>query len=214
MPFRKLVGRPIAHLITRGVERRWIFESEPEKHRLLSLINDGATKQQVQILAYVIMSNHLHMIATGDAPAISRMMKRVNHGYAVAYNKAHQRGGVLFEGRFKSFLIRTPGWLLDRTRYIHFNPVAAGICGSAEAYPWSSFHAYLGQGKQAPWLDPIPVLSLLSSDMDSARERYAAFVSESPRTGQSERGDGDFIDEPQVDSSATLQSVSMLPALA
>ena len=198
MARRRFTGRPIVHLITRGVERRWVYESESLKWRLLNLLGEAALHHDVRILAFVLMSNHYHLIATAEGGDLSRLMRRINQRYSTYFNRVNKRVGTLYQGRFRSFLIRSDAWLLSRTAYLHANPPAAGIGPNPEAYLWSSYRAYVGKENPPSWLDVRSVLTIFSPDLDAARERYAAYMRSILQDNCKERSDAEWVDEEET----------------
>lgn len=122
--------------------------------------------------AYVLMTNHVHLLMTSaDADGIPQLMKLLGQRYVRHVNRAQQRTGTLWEGRYRSCLVDTEGYLLACHRYIELNPVRAGLVGHPAEYPWSSYRANaLGEGD--PVLSPHPVMGSLGRD---PAERQAAY---------------------------------------
>ena len=122
------------------------------------------------------MPNHYHLFAETPFGGLSRAMHLVNTTYTVYLNKKHSRCGHLFQGRFKSVLVEVETYAWELSRYIHLNPVRAGIVRRPEEYPWSSYREYLGMRRAYPWL--VTSMILQSSGNSSAEEKggYARFV--------------------------------------
>ncbi|WP_212756706.1 transposase [Usitatibacter rugosus] len=127
------------HVIVRGNNRQAIFGSEGDRiffHRCLA---ERAPVHGVSIHAYVMMTNHVHLLATGSGSmSISRLMQSIGRRYVGYYNHQHDRTGTLWEGRHKSIPVETDRHLVDCQRYIELNPVRAGIVKHPADYPWSS----------------------------------------------------------------------------
>lgn len=178
MPYRN--PRPsvagMLHLHTRGVDKRWIFEFDHFKKELLRFIGEESVRYAIDVIAYVVMDNHFHLIVRGLSRDVSRMMQIVKRRYSAYYNSIHERTGTLYEGRFHSHSIITSGWALNRSLYLHLNPVVPGICETPEDYEWSSARAYLGLDRAPSWLHPDQILRMLSTDVARARQLYLTAI--------------------------------------
>ena len=134
------------HVILRGNNRQVIFSGETDMRRMLSLLEEHSLAQGVDVHAYVLMGNHLHLLLTPRRDgALSLMMQSVGRSYVRAFNQAHGRTGTLWEGRYRSSLIQTERYLLTCMAYIDLNPVRAGMVEAPENYPWSSHAHYIGR---------------------------------------------------------------------
>lgn len=134
------------HVIQRGNNRQPIFSTPADYQRLLDLLEENASKFDVAIHAYVLMSNHFHLLATpATVEGLPQMMQAVGRRYVRYFNDAQGRSGTLWEGRYKSTLIQTDRYLLACMAYIDLNPVRAGLVVQARDYPWSSHGHYIGQ---------------------------------------------------------------------
>jgi len=133
------------HVILRGNNRQAIFFSDLDREQLLATLAESAAQYRVAIHAYVLMDNHLHLLATPpSADALSRMMQSLGRRYVGWFNARHQRTGTLWEGRFRAGLIEGDRHLLACMRYIELNPVRAGLCTEPAQWPWSSAAHHLG----------------------------------------------------------------------
>jgi len=134
------------HVILRGNNRQVIFSGESDMRRMLSLLEEHSMVQGVDVHAYVLMGNHLHLLLTPRRDgALSLMMQSVGRSYVRAFNQAHGRTGTLWEGRYRSSVIQTERYLLTCMAYIDLNPVRAGMVEAPENYPWSSHAHYIGR---------------------------------------------------------------------
>lgn len=144
LPRLTLPGYP-HHIIQRGNNRQAIFASVADYQMLLDLLAENAKKFEVAIHAYVLMSNHFHLLATPHTSnGLPQMMQAVGRRYVRHFNAAQKRSGTLWEGRYKSTLIQTNRYLLACMAYIDLNPVRAGLVVQARDYPWSSYGNYAG----------------------------------------------------------------------
>lgn len=133
------------HIIQRGNNRQPIFSGEADYRMLMDLLDEHAREAQVAVHAYVLMSNHFHLVATPEsAEGIPRMMQAVGRRYVRYFNQRNQRTGTLWEGRYKSTLIQAERYLLACMVYLDLNPVRAGMAADPAAYPWSSHGHYTG----------------------------------------------------------------------
>jgi putative transposase len=143
-PRLEMPGIPM-HLTHRGVNRAAVFLDDGDFHAYRAALLECFAEQGVAVHAYVLMTNHVHLLATPSiAGAISKAMSKVGLRYVPRFNRKHGRSGTLWEGRFKSCLVDSDGYLLTVHRYIELNPVRAAMVDRPEAYPWSSVHANLG----------------------------------------------------------------------
>jgi putative transposase len=134
------------HLIQRGNNRQPIFAAAPDYEALLDLLHESARQHQVAIHAYVLMSNHFHLLATpATLEGIPQMMQSVGRRYVRHFNLRQARTGTLWEGRYKSTLIQAERYLLACMAYIDLNPVRAGLVADPAEYAWSSHGHYIGR---------------------------------------------------------------------
>ena len=133
------------HIVQRGNNRQAIFSGPPDYRMMLALLEENSKKFGVALHAYVLMSNHFHLLATpSSADGLPRMMQAVGRRYVRYFNDSQQRSGTLWEGRYRSTVIETDSYLLACMAYIDLNPVRAGIVREARDYPWSSHSHYIG----------------------------------------------------------------------
>jgi putative transposase len=164
------------HIIQRGNNRQAIFSGAADYELLLALIDEHARKQQVAIHAYVLMSNHFHLLATPEtAEGIPQMMQAVGRRYVRTYNLRHARTGTLWEGRYKSTLIQAERYLLACMVYIDLNPVRAGMVGDPASYPWSSYQHYSGR-KVDKLITPHPLYWELGNTPFAREQAYTELV--------------------------------------
>lgn len=145
LPRLTLPGYP-HHIIQRGNNRQPIFSTEADYVTLLGMLDEHARQASVAVHAYVLMSNHFHLLATPEtAQGIPQMMQAVGRRYVRYFNQRQGRTGTLWEGRYKSTLIQSERYLLTCMAYIDLNPVRAGVASEPGDYPWSSHGHYTGR---------------------------------------------------------------------
>lgn len=141
----------IYHVVARGVGRQIIFEDDADRTRYLTELGRGLARGtgdagSTALLAWCLMDNHVHLVIDSEPGAPSALMRDVGSAYALSFNERHDRVGHLFQGRFRSEAVDDEGYLLTVVRYVHQNPVRAGLVGACEDYPWSSYRAYAAPG--------------------------------------------------------------------
>lgn len=133
------------HLIQRGNNRQAIFAAKADYETLLAMLHENARKFEVELHAYVLMSNHFHLLATPTTQTgLPSLMQAVGRRYVRHFNQSQGRSGTLWEGRYRSTLIQADRYLLACMVYLDLNPVRAGISATPAAYPWSSHQHYIG----------------------------------------------------------------------
>lgn len=132
-------GVPV-HLIQRGNNRQVIFADGSDFKAYLNWLKEYSDKFSVSLHAWCLMTNHVHLLCTGDADdSISNMMQSIGRQYVRYFNHKYQRTGTLWEGRFRSCLVEAESYLLELYRYIELNSVRAGMVNSPDEYSWSSY---------------------------------------------------------------------------
>jgi REP element-mobilizing transposase RayT len=156
----------------RGIERRRIFHDTEDYEDFLTRLDRLVPELGVLVLTWVLMPNHAHFaLQTGPVP-LPRLMARLGTGYAVRFNHRHQRVGHLLQNRYQSRLVEDDRDLLGLVRYIHGNPLRAGLVPSAEAlgsFPWCGYGALTGERPARPFEAPTATLRLLAEEPAEAR---------------------------------------------
>jgi putative transposase len=164
------------HVIQRGNNRQAIFSSAADYQMLLALLDENAHKFGVALHAYVLMSNHFHLLATpATANGLPQMMQAVGRRYVRYFNDSQQRSGTLWEGRYRSTLIETDRYLLACMAYIDLNPVRAGMVKEARDYAWSSHGHYAGL-RNDKLITPHPLFWTLGNTPFAREAAYAELV--------------------------------------
>jgi putative transposase len=170
------------HVTLRGNSGQTIFFDDRDRTRFCFLVQQGIERFAHRIHAFCWMTNHVHLaIQVGDI-SLSRILQNLSFRYTRWINWRQIWTGHLFQGRYKAVLVDADAYLLELTRYIHLNPVRAGIVKEPEGYPWSGHRTYLGL-ETIPWLTTDWVLSQFSGRFSAARRAYGRFVSEGKEGG-------------------------------
>jgi putative transposase len=164
------------HLIQRGNNRQPIFATDGDYETLLSMLDENARKFEVELHAYVLMTNHFHLLATPATPTgLPSLMQAVGRRYVRHFNQSQGRTGTLWEGRYRSTLIQAERYLLACMVYMDLNPVRAGIAASAIEYPWSSHRHYAGV-RDDKLVTPHPLYWTLGNTPFAREAAYAEMV--------------------------------------
>ena len=142
----------IHHVWVRGIERRAIFRDERDRFDLVARLTRVLPESDVRCLGWSLLPNHYHLVLKRGPVALSRVMARINSGYATRFNRRHERAGFLFQNRFGSRVVDSDADLIAVVRYVVHNPLKHGICrdqAQLAAYPWGSISGLRGQ--RAPW---------------------------------------------------------------
>ena len=139
---RRLLDTGYYHIVLKGSGNQILFESEGDYRKFLSYLYEFAARHKLQLIAWCLMSNHVHLVVLDTAQALSSCIHDLATAYAVHFNRCNGHSGPVFDGRFHSVLIESDEQFLSAVRYVHDNPQRASIC-SASDYPWSSYGEYL-----------------------------------------------------------------------
>jgi REP element-mobilizing transposase RayT len=194
MPRQARLDAPgvLQHVMARGIERRKIFWDDKDRSSFLERLAVILEETQTQCYAWVLIPNHFHLLLRTGPTSLSTVMRRLMTGYAVTFNIRHRRSGHLFQNRYKSVICEENAYLLELIRYIHLNPLRAGLVNELkelDRYPWTGHSAVLGRRKNPliPELPDKPVKSLAEKSVEDvlkhfgetfkiARRRYRQFV--------------------------------------
>ena len=180
MPRKSRIDAPGAlhHIIARGIDRRDIFKDDKDRDSFLERLGDILAETQTSCFAWALIPNHFHLLLKTGATPISTVMRRLLTGYAVSFNRRHRRYGHLFQNRYKSILCQEDTYLLELVRYIHLNPLRAGIVNdlrSLDKYRYCG-HAVILKKRKYSWQNTGYVLRLFAKKVSPARRRYREFV--------------------------------------
>ena len=211
-PYRLQAENCLYHITSRGNDRKRIFSRDSDYKKFLEYLLENKDRYKYYVYAYVLMSNHYHLLIETTQPNLSRIMHSLNTAYTVYFNIKHKKTGHLFQGRYKSIIVDKQNYFMELTRYIHLNPVKAKIVECPEDYKWSSYRAYLqrkGDGyidkdkiREYTELTPKEYKEFIKSSIgdkeDIYKDLYAGFILGGEKfiketlnnlKGQLERGD-------------------------
>ncbi|MEK7461350.1 MAG: transposase [Patescibacteria group bacterium] len=199
MPIRRYPLRTnyVYHVFNRGVAKQTVFHDDLDYLHFIEAIdyyrprdqkiplsiyrrnqtpgvkNQGFVETNVEILAFCLMPNHFHlMLRQTSENGISHFLANVTNSYTRSYNTRYSRIGPLFQGPFKAVWVETDEQLIHLSRYIHLNPVVAGLAQKPEAYHWSSYNAYLSKSNEFRTIcDPLLILALFTK-----QDKYQLFI--------------------------------------
>lgn len=175
------------HITCRGIERRNIFIDDKERYRFLAYLSESLDTYQVVLHAYILMTNHFHLLIQTRKANCSEFMRHFNIRYTGWFNWCHHRDGNLYQGRYKAYLIDADRYLLTVSRYLHLNCVRVKtLRGSGyreqwqyiSEYPWSSIHGYLDEKRAAKNIEYGLILSMVGG-----RRGYRTFVIDGIKQG-------------------------------
>ena len=170
-------GVPV-HIVQRGNNREATFFDDADRAWYRQWLGEAAARYDCAIHAYVLMSNHVYILATPlSRTAIARMIQHVGRRYVMQLNRKYGRSGTLWEGRYKVSLVQEEAYLLRCYRYIELNPVRAGMVSEPEAHRWSSYHCNAGGAPDA-MITPHALYTDLGIDPVQRRDAYKALFKE------------------------------------
>ncbi|MBT9135315.1 MAG: hypothetical protein DDT34_00365 [Firmicutes bacterium] len=155
------------HVMLRGINRDFLFKRENEKRLFLELVKEQQDDKLLELVAWCIMDNHIHMMVKSDVANMSKAIKVISLKFAARYNKGQQRIGPVFGDRYRSECIEDDSFLLGALRYIHLNPVKAGLTDGPAAYLWSSYNEYVTEAGFLHEQQRIFILGLFNENLKS-----------------------------------------------
>lgn len=174
-PLRIQYPGAVYHVMNRGNARQAIFRGPAHYQLFLRCLNEAIQMWDLRLHAFSLMPNHYHLLIETPAGNLSRAMRHLNHVYTQRFNRMAGRDGHLFRGRYKSILVEEEAYLVELMRYIHLNPVKAGLAKQPEQHEWSSHRYYMG-GKVLDFLATDRILSFFGSRKNIARRKFHEFV--------------------------------------
>ncbi len=148
------------HVLARGNDRRNVFTDDRDRFRFLDITGEMSERFEVEVMAYVLMDNHYHLLLRTRRANLSKSMQWLGATYTRRFNNRHSRCGHLFQGRFKSILVENDTYLYRLSHYIHRNPVRAGMTARLADYRWSSYPNYAYGRRDPDWLATDLILAL------------------------------------------------------
>lgn len=173
------------HVVQRGNNREFIYLTPQYRDFMVEQLRNAVEVDGLEVFAYVIMSNHYHLLMRTSSEPLQKVMHRMNTRYAKWYNSERERTGPVFESRYKAILIQNEAYLLQVAKYIHRNPVRAKLCGHPREYLWSSDGHYRQNNTGKTFVNSSFILSMLASNYQEAMNEYNVLV-ETPDDGNFE----------------------------
>jgi putative transposase len=164
------------HVTSRGNERKAIYRNDKDRTKFLSYLESASERYDALIHAYCLMDNHYHLLLETPRSNLSQILHHVNGAYTTYFNVKRDRCGHLFQGRYKAILVEKDAYCQELSRYIHLNPVRAGIAKSPSEYTWSSFCYFIGLKESPGWLRDELILGYFDKDRNVAERLYRDFV--------------------------------------
>lgn len=188
MPRHSRLDAPgvLQHVIVRGIEKRKIFLNETDRHLFVNRLTELLTATETECLAWALIPNHFHLLLRAGSSGLANFMRRLLTGYAITFNKRHNRVGHLFQNRYKSIVCEEEPYLLELVRYIHLNPLRSRIVKSLaelDCYPWSG-HAVIMGKMQMEGQSVAEVLGYFGKNKSVAKKKYRQFVEDGAAQGR------------------------------
>jgi putative transposase len=208
------VDGAIYHVMLRGNAGQAIFADDADRLRWETLLAEGVARHGHRVLAYCWMGNHAHLCLRVAETPLSRIMQQLAFRYARAFNRRHRRVGHVFQGRFRALLVGDDAYRLALLRYIHRNPVVAGLARDPRRYRWSSHGALSGARRPPDWLDSAETLALFARDMARAQRRLQAFVMEADEKAETPDEVGSWAEIEAAIASPSIEALGPVPRAA
>ncbi len=188
MPRQARLDAPgtLHHVMIRGTEGQPVFREDKDRENFCSRLAEISQDTKARILAWVLMSNHVHLLMFSGPQGISKFMRRLLSGYAGWYNRKYRRSGHLFQNRYKSIVCEEEAYLLELVRYIHLNPLRSTIVKDMEEldrYPWSGHGMLIGRS-ESDWQERNYVLRRFAETKGKAIRAYRKFMEEGKDQGR------------------------------
>ena len=188
MPRQARLDAPgtLHHVIGRGIERSEIFRNDFDRPDFLGRVEGLSREGSWIIYAWAFLSNHFHLLVRTGKQGLPKSMRKLLTGYVVNFNRRHGRFGHLFQNRYKSIVCEDDPYLLEITRYIHLNPLRAGLVKNLEElkrYPWAGHSVLMGVIKRE-WQDTETILSFFGRQRRDAVKSYSQYVSDGVHEGR------------------------------
>lgn len=164
------------HVMNRGLGKRSTFLNNEDRQYFLNLLGEISKTFHIEIHAFSLINNHYHLLIYTPEAGLGRAMRHLNGVYTQKFNWRHNTDGPLFRGRYKALIIDSDNYLLELIRYIHLNPVKAGLCDHPGKHSWTSHIAYIKNNKKPEWLITTEIMSRFSSQESKARRQLEKYV--------------------------------------
>ena len=182
MPRQARLDSPgtLHHVIIRGIEKRRIVDDDADRDGFISRMEKVCSDTETRVYAWALMSNHAHIFLRSGTAGLPKFMRRLLTGHAVSYNLRHSRHGHLFQNRYKSIICEEDAYFKELIRYIHLNPVRAGLVkdmAELDRYRWCGHSVVVGKVKRE-WQDRDYVLRWFGKKEGEAKRAYRRYVKE------------------------------------
>lgn len=188
MPRQPRLDAPGAlhHVMGRGIDRTKIYRNKADRSDFVNRLADLCRQEALIVYAWTLMPNHFHLLLRTGKQPLSQSMRKLLTGYVVNFNRRHKRYGHLFQNRYKSIICEDDPYLLELTRYMHLNPLRAGIVDSLDnlnEYPWTGHSTIMGRVER-DWQDTDTVLAYFGKRRREAIGRYESFIEDGISQGR------------------------------
>ena len=177
-PLRVEFADAVYHVMSRGIEGRRICADDLDRELWLEILGRAAERFGWRVLAFCLLDNHFHLFLRTPAAGLAAGMRQLNGDYAGYFNRHHRRRGPLMQGRYRAVLVEDESHWLELSRYVHLNPVRAGLCRRPEDWKWSSYRGYHRPALRQEWLDSASVLAEFGREGAKARRAYREYVAD------------------------------------
>ena len=171
-PLRIEYENAVHHVMSRGIDGQPIVCDDEDRARWLACLAAIVRRFDWRLFAFTLMDNHFHLFLQTPGANLSLGMRELNGNFALYYNRRRGRRGPLFQDRFKSLLVQEEGYFLTLSRYIHLNPVRAGLVACPGLWRWGSCPGYYRKRDALPWIDYETVFGEYSNQVAHCRRRY------------------------------------------
>lgn len=164
------------HVMNRGEKGNKIFFNDSDRNMFLSLLVSAVDMFRIKVFAFSLMDNHFHLLLQTMEANLAKVMRHIGGVYTQRINRKYKLDGHVFRGRYKSILVDRDSYLLEVIRYIHLNPVRAGLVKAPEEHRWTSHRLYIAPVRQYSWVSTGEILALFGKDTRSSRLAFNDFV--------------------------------------
>jgi len=188
MPRQARLDTPgtLHHVIIRGIEKGKIVDDQNDHQNFVDRVGDLSIQTKTDIYAWALMTNHAHILLRSGPKGISTFMRRLLTGYAIWYNRRHDRYGYLFQNRYKSIVCEEDTYFKELVRYIHLNPLRAGLVKKIkelDQYPWCG-HSFIMGERFNDWQDINYLLGWFGTKEADARQEYRNYIEDGVDQGR------------------------------
>lgn len=173
-PWREEYIGGIYHVIARGNNKEYIFKESIDKGYFIKIVKESMEGMNYRLYGYVLMDNHYHLLLQVFDKKLQEIMHQINNKYSKYFNYKYKRVGHVFQGRYKAILVQDERYLVSLLRYIHQNPLKAGMCKKIEEYKWSSDIFY--RTNNSSFINIATILDMLDNDRKEAINKYIEYM--------------------------------------